>query len=89
MAYTNSELTSETMKPLRHFCRTPWTGDPPITRPVPTQDSTTQRIADICPCLERDSNPRSSVRAVEDHTRLRPTATVIVTSGKLMALIRR
>jgi len=34
-------------------------GDRPIARPLPTQDSTTQDKADIHPCLERDSNPRS------------------------------
>jgi len=33
--------TSETMNPFRHFGRTPWTVDQPITRPLSTQDSTT------------------------------------------------
>jgi hypothetical protein len=36
---------------------TPWMGDQPVARPVPTQDSTTQKSADAHPCLERDSNP--------------------------------
>jgi len=31
----------------------------PNARPLPTQDSTTQRNADTHPCLKRDSNPRS------------------------------
>jgi len=54
-----SELTSETVNAFRHFGRTPWTGDRPIARPIPTQDSTTQKYADIHPCLERVSNRRS------------------------------
>jgi len=39
--------------------RTPWTGDQPDARPLPTQDNTTQKNVDTHPCLERDSNPRS------------------------------
>jgi len=35
------------MNCFRHFGRTPWTGDQPISRPLPTQDSITQEIADI------------------------------------------
>jgi len=47
------------MNPFRHFGRTPWTGDQPIARPLPTEDNTTQRIkkADMHQCLERDSKP--------------------------------
>jgi hypothetical protein len=37
--------------------------DQPVARPLPTQDNTTQKDADKHPCLERDSNPRDSVRA--------------------------
>jgi hypothetical protein len=36
---------------LRHFGRTPWTGNQPVARPLPN----TNRH----PCLEWDSNPRS------------------------------
>jgi len=32
-------------------------GDWPITRPLPTQDSTTQKSMNIHPFLEQDSNP--------------------------------
>jgi hypothetical protein len=39
--------------------RTPWTGDRPDARPLPTQDKTTQRNADTHPCPEQDSNLRS------------------------------
>jgi hypothetical protein len=35
--------------------RTPWTGDQPIARPLPTQTQNKRRHA----CLEWDSNPRS------------------------------
>jgi len=49
LACSDSELTSETMNSFIHFGRTPWTGDRPISRPLPTQD-TTQRDADIHPC---------------------------------------
>jgi len=38
--------------------RTPWTGDQPEARPVPTH-RTTQKIADTRPCLDWDSNPLS------------------------------
>jgi hypothetical protein len=39
--------------------RNPLTGDRPDARPLPTEDNTTQKNADIHPCLEWDSNPRS------------------------------
>jgi len=42
-----------------HFGETPWTGDRPVVRPLPTQDSATQKDVDIHPCLQRDSDPRS------------------------------
>jgi hypothetical protein len=41
---------------LQTVVRTPWTGDHPVARPLPTQDNTK---ADIHPCLEWDTNPRS------------------------------
>jgi hypothetical protein len=40
LSYSKSQLTSETMTPVRHFGRSPWTGDQPVARPIPTQDST-------------------------------------------------
>jgi hypothetical protein len=41
------------------FDRTPLTGDQPVARSLPTEDSTTQQNANIHPCFEWDSNPRS------------------------------
>jgi hypothetical protein len=32
------ELTSETTNPFRYCARTPWMGDRPIARPLPTRD---------------------------------------------------
>jgi hypothetical protein len=40
-------------------CRTPWTGDRPNSKTLPTQVNTTQKNADTHPCLEWDLNPRS------------------------------
>jgi len=60
MACSNSEFDFWNLWIYFHtFGRTPWTGDWPITRPLPTQNSTTQKNADTHPCLEWDSNPRS------------------------------
>jgi hypothetical protein len=42
--------------------RSPWTGDQPVARPLPTQN---KRIQYKHPCLESDSNPRSQ-RSSED-----------------------
>jgi hypothetical protein len=39
--------------------RTPWTGDQPDARPLPTQYNRTQKNADTHPCPKRDSNPWS------------------------------
>jgi len=39
MAFSESELTSENVTPFRHFSGTPWTGDWPIARPLPTQQN--------------------------------------------------
>jgi hypothetical protein len=36
----DSDLTSEITNPFRYFDRTPWTGDRPIAKLVPTQHST-------------------------------------------------
>jgi hypothetical protein len=39
-------LTSESYESVWTFSRTPWTGDQPDARPLPTQDNTTQKNAD-------------------------------------------
>jgi hypothetical protein len=39
--------------------RTPWTGDEPIARPLPTQGNTNRKNAGRHPCLDWDSNSRS------------------------------
>jgi hypothetical protein len=52
-------LTSELYESMWTFGRTPWTGDQPDARPLPTQDNTTQKNADKHPYPEWDSNPRS------------------------------
>jgi hypothetical protein len=49
---------SETYEFILTFGRTPWTGDRPDARPLPTQDNTTHKNADTHPCLEWDSNTR-------------------------------
>jgi len=41
------------------FGMTPWTGDQPDVRTLPTQDNTIQKNAHTHSCLARDSNPRS------------------------------
>jgi hypothetical protein len=56
LAFSVSDLTSETVSSFEHFGTIPLTGDQPISRLLPTQDSTTQRDADIHLCLERDLN---------------------------------
>jgi hypothetical protein len=53
------------------FGRTPWTGDQPVASSLPTQDSTTQKNADIH-ASSRTRTHDPSVRAVEDRKRLRP-----------------
>jgi len=42
-----------------YFGRTLWKGDHPIVKPLPTQDSTTQKNVGKYQCLEWDSNPWS------------------------------
>jgi hypothetical protein len=59
LACSEPELTSEAVNPFRYFGGTPCLGDRPVARPVRTQDSTTQKDADIRPCLKRDPNPQS------------------------------
>jgi hypothetical protein len=44
---------------LSKFGRTPWTGDQPDARHLPTQDNTIQTNADTYPCPELDANPQS------------------------------
>jgi len=41
------------------FGRTPWKGDQPDARPLPTQGNTTKKNVDTYPYLERDSNQQS------------------------------
>jgi hypothetical protein len=62
LASSESELTSETVNPFRHFDRIPWTGDRPITAPVPTQDSTTQKTHPYI-CLRSGFEPSISMYA--------------------------
>jgi len=49
------------MNPSRYSGRTPWMWDWPITRPLPTWDSTTHKDRDKHPCLEWDSDPWSQL----------------------------
>jgi hypothetical protein len=51
-------LSSETYESIWTVGRTPWTGDQPNARPLPTH-RTAQKNADTHPCLKWDSNPRS------------------------------
>jgi hypothetical protein len=60
------------------FGRTPWPGDQPDIRPLPTQDNTTQKHADTHPCPKQDSNLRSQCGKVKyQHKFNHKTATVI------------
>jgi len=72
MAYSAVELTFETTNPFHHFGRTPWTVDRPIARPVPTQDSTTQKSWIYIHASSGIRAHNAHVRAVQDHMRLRP-----------------
>jgi hypothetical protein len=53
--------------------RTPWTGDQPVARPLPTHRTTQTQIKSThrYPCLEWDWNPRSQLSS-EDSPWLRP-----------------
>jgi hypothetical protein len=55
--------------------RTPWTGDQPVARPLPTHMITqtqNKRTQYRHPCLEWNSNPRPECWAGEDGSCLRP-----------------
>jgi hypothetical protein len=53
--------------------RTPWRGDQPFARPLPTHRQHKHRInAHRHPCREWDTNLRPSIRASEDGSCLRP-----------------
>jgi hypothetical protein len=54
--------------------RTPWRGDQPVARPLPTHRTTQTQNKHTYryPCLEWDSNPRSSVQASEESSCFRP-----------------
>jgi len=58
------------MNSFRYFCRALWVGDRPIGRSLPTQNRTSQKNADIHPCLERDRTHDPGIRAVQGHTHL-------------------
>jgi hypothetical protein len=53
MTCSDSEFTSETLNPFKHFRRTPWEGDRSSERPSSTQDSTTQKNVDIRGCIQK------------------------------------
>jgi hypothetical protein len=55
LAYTNGLLDLH----IETFGRTPWPGDQPNTRLLPTQDNTTQKHVDTRPYPKQDSNLRS------------------------------
>jgi hypothetical protein len=40
-----------------HLVGTPWTGESPIVGPLPTQDNTTYKYADVLPFIQHDSKP--------------------------------
>jgi hypothetical protein len=63
--------------------RTPWMGDQPIARPLPTHRINAQRH----PCLESDSKPRSQHSRAKTVHALDRTATVIRKHGTYFILI--
>jgi hypothetical protein len=71
--------------------RSPWTGSQPVTRPLPTQDTTTQKDKDKRPCLEWDLNPRSQYPSSQTHSLDYATTTIsnlnIKAEFKLEAMI--
>jgi hypothetical protein len=62
----------ETYESIWRVGRTPWPGDQPEARPLPTQDNTTQKNADTHACFNWDSNPRSQCSSGRSSTCLRP-----------------
>jgi len=60
------------VNPFKHFGRASLTGDRPIARPLPTQESRTQKNADMHPWIERGSITRFQCSSSPKHTRLRP-----------------
>jgi len=50
---------SELYESIWTFGSTPWAGDQPDARPLPTQNNTIHKNADTHPYLERDSKPLS------------------------------
>jgi hypothetical protein len=65
--------SSETYESIWTVGMTPWTGDQPDARPLPTQDNTTQKNADTHIHVSSEIRTRDpSVRAAEDSTCLRP-----------------
>jgi hypothetical protein len=75
MACSDSELSSQTMDPLRHFGRISWMRDRRISTLQPTQRSTTQKKANThIHALSWIRTHDSNVREVEDIDRA-PTGT--------------
>jgi hypothetical protein len=64
-ACSGSELSSETMNPFRRFCMT-------TAGPLPTQESTTNKIAGLHTFIERDSNTRFQCSSGPRRKRPRP-----------------
>jgi hypothetical protein len=56
---SDSELTSETVNHFRHFGRTCWKGGGGLTHRKASIYTAQHKNADIHPCHERGSNPRS------------------------------
>jgi hypothetical protein len=53
------------MSPFENFGRAPWNQDVPLSRPLLTQDSMTQKNADIYPCLEQDRTHYPNVKEMQ------------------------
>jgi len=71
-ACSESELTSETMNSFRHFGRTPWSGDRPIARSLPTQDGTTQETWAYIYASSGIRTNDPCFRAIQVHTQFAP-----------------
>jgi hypothetical protein len=58
---------------LHRVGKTPWTGDQPVARPLPTQRIAQHRINEHRhPCLEQDLNPRPQCSRGENSSYVRP-----------------
>jgi len=74
--FSDLEVSSRSTNPCRHFGRTPWTGDRPNTRPLPThrtaQHNTKRTRTYIHPWFKRNSNSWYKYSDGPRHTHLRP-----------------